>query len=99
MTHPNSRRQNYAWCIWVGFQLMCFALFLHPMSPEGFLSLAVTAPFETLSEPYGSGMAQLFWLSACFVMIGLFGWSGVGRVLKAGWRMRFRGYSKFRHSG
>jgi hypothetical protein len=65
---------------------MCLALFLHPMSPENFLLLAVTVPLETLSESYASGMAQLFWASATLVIIGLFGWTGVGHVLSSRWR-------------
>jgi hypothetical protein len=82
MAHSRTNQRRYARCFWVGLQLMCFALFLHPMSPENFLLLAITAPLETLSGPYGFGMAVIFWISLSLLLIGLLGWINIGRLLK-----------------
>jgi hypothetical protein len=82
MAHSRTNRRRYARCFWIGLQLMCFALFLHPMSPEHFLLLAITAPLETLSEPYGFGMALGFWISLSLLLIGLLGLIGIGHLFK-----------------
>ena len=74
MDCSKNKRRKYLICISVGLQLMSLALFLHPMSPENFLSLALTDPIETIRNQYGFGMALLFWLSLAVIATGLFGW-------------------------
>lgn len=82
MVQSTNRRRKYGICLLLGLQLMCFALFLHPMSPEDFLRLAITAPFDTISEQYGSAMAVAFWISLLLVGIGLIGWIDVLQFFK-----------------
>jgi hypothetical protein len=56
-----------------GLCLMCFALLLHPMSPEDFLLLSLTAPQATWRHAYGIQAAILFWISAALVAVGAVG--------------------------
>lgn len=82
MARTINRRRNYGVCILIGLQLMCFALFLHPMSPEDFLRLAITAPLDTISERYGSAMASVFWFGLVLVAVGLTGWLNIALLFK-----------------
>jgi hypothetical protein len=66
----------YGYCIWVGFGLMNFALFLHPMNPEDFLALVLSAPSETMLDAYGIQAAVLFWISVTLISSGLIGLVG-----------------------
>ena len=61
----------YSLC--AGLCLMCFALLLHPMSPEDFLLLSLTSPQVTLQSAYGIQAAALFWLSTIPTAIGMVG--------------------------
>lgn len=82
MAYQKMSRRKYVICIWVGLQLMSFALFLHPMSPEDFLMLAITAPLDTITDQNGSAMAFGFWISLSLVWIGLFGWIDIVHLFK-----------------
>jgi hypothetical protein len=82
MTLLKKQWRRYAICIWLGLQLMCFALFLHPMSPEDFLQQAFTAPFDTIGEQYGAEMAFGFWSGLAVLLIGLFGWIDIAHLFK-----------------
>jgi hypothetical protein len=82
MTASKNSRQKFVICIWVGLQLMCFALFLHPMNPEDFLALTIADPLETVSQPYGMAMAIGFWISLLLILIGFIGWIDMGRKFK-----------------
>ncbi|MGZ3236263.1 MAG: hypothetical protein ACXU8A_02710 [Burkholderiaceae bacterium] len=97
MAYSKSNQRKYAICFWVGLQLMCFALFLHPMSPENFLQLAITDPLETLNDQYGVGMAIGFWISLSLLLIGLVGWIDIAHFLKNLQRAKSRSSSRFRH--
>jgi hypothetical protein len=57
-------------CLFAGLCLMCFALLLHPMSPEDFLALCLAAPQATWRNTYGVQAAILFWVSAVLVAAG-----------------------------
>jgi hypothetical protein len=82
MTASKNNRQKYVICIWVGLQLMCFALFLHPMNPEDFLALTIADPLETVSQPYGLTMAIGFWISLLLIVVGFIGWIDIGSKFK-----------------
>lgn len=62
--------------VWLGITWMSAALFLHPMSPENFMGMALEAPWTTLSSPQGANLAAWFWLSFAMVLLG------IGRLLK-----------------
>lgn len=76
--------------MWVGLQLMCFVLFLHPMNPEDFLALAIVDPLETVSQPYGATMAIGFWISLLLVVVGLTGWIDIGSRFKRSRQVKAR---------
>jgi hypothetical protein len=73
----------YSLC--AGLCLMCFALLLHPMSPEDFLLLSLTAPQTTWQHAYGIQAAILFWMSSALVAVGAVGM--LHRVVLAARRM------------
>jgi hypothetical protein len=67
--------------ILTGAGLMSVAMFLHPMSPEDFLSQVASDPLQTVTELRGSGAAALFWAGT---LIGVAGFTGlVVRLLAA----------------
>ncbi|HEY8100372.1 MAG TPA: hypothetical protein VIF82_06430 [Burkholderiaceae bacterium] len=98
MAPSKNNQRKYAICFWVGLQLMCFALFLHPMSPENFLLLAITDPLETISEQYGFGMAIGFWISLSLLLVGLFGWIDIAHFFKNIRRTNPHSSPKFRQA-
>jgi len=53
---------------------MMLALFLHPMSPEHFLALALSRPWETVADRYGMHAAILFWLGFIMLAGGACAW-------------------------
>ncbi len=57
----------------IGFALVNVALFLHPMSPEDFLELAVNNPIATVVDPQGSSMALVFWGGILLSLAGVAG--------------------------
>ena len=58
----------------VGFALINVALFLHPMSPEDFLELALVDPIATVAgAAQGSMMAVLFWCGIVLFLAGIAG--------------------------
>jgi hypothetical protein len=59
--------------LFAGLCLMCFALLLHPASPEDFLALCLTAPQATWRDANGIQAAILFWTSAALVAAGVAG--------------------------
>lgn len=63
-------RQYGLYLILLGGGLMPLALFLHPMSPENFLALIVSRPWESLGESYGMRAALLFWAGLAAGMAG-----------------------------
>lgn len=97
MAYPEYSRRKYGICIWVALQLMCFSLFLHPMSPEDFLLLAITDPLQTLSDQYGSEMALAFWIGLPLLLIGLLGWLDLVHLFKKLRRTKVHSY-KIRHA-
>jgi hypothetical protein len=78
------------YCSGLGIGLMSLALLLHPMSPDDFLALALSAPLATIQKPYGMQAATLFWISVPTICMGALGlvcdvrflckriWSGIG---------------------
>lgn len=56
-----------------GMGLMSVAMFLHPMSPEDFLGLALSNPLQTVVDAEGSAIAMLFWTSAAIFLTGVAG--------------------------
>ena len=73
-TGSGSRRGSVAaCCIGAGLGLLSFALLLHPMSPEHFFDLLITAPLDTVRDEYGRAMGILFWISAALIAGGLAG--------------------------
>ena len=82
MASPKSNRRKFAICIWVSLQLIGFALFLHPMSPEDFLMLAVADPLETVTDQNGFAMALCFWISLPLLLMGLLGWLDIAHRFK-----------------
>ena len=74
---PSSKSpRGFAYCVAVGFCIMSFALFLHPMNPNDFLMLALLAPLETIRESYGIQPAASFWISIALISAGLVGLIG-----------------------
>ena len=57
----------------VAMALITVALFLHPMSPEDFLSLAISDPLQSVLDPQGGNVAIFFWLSTALAALGLSG--------------------------
>jgi hypothetical protein len=82
MTLSKKHWRRYGICIWIGLQLMCFAMFLHPMSPEDFLQLAFSAPVETVNEQVGSEMAFGFWIGLLVLLTGLLGLVDIAHLFK-----------------
>jgi len=52
---------------------MCFALLLHPMSPEDFLAVALSRPQATWEAPRGVRAAFLFWPGVVPAAVGASG--------------------------
>jgi hypothetical protein len=68
----NSIKMESASCgVFFGFFFMFIALFLHPMSPENFLNLVVTAPWQTVAYAHGVQAAVLFWMSVVLTAASL----------------------------
>ncbi|MGZ5818217.1 MAG: hypothetical protein ACXWJD_05665 [Burkholderiaceae bacterium] len=97
MAYPKNNRRKYGVCIWVALQLMCFALFLHPMNPEDFLLLVITDPLQTFSDQYGSEMAFAFWIGLSLFLVGLFGWLNIVHLFKNLLRTKVHSF-KIRHA-
>lgn len=95
MTISKNRQKNAVICIWIGLQLICFALFLHPMSPQDFLSLAINAPLETLSQSQGFAMSIGFWIGLLVVAIGSICWIDAGIKFKKSRQTKACSSSKF----
>jgi hypothetical protein len=57
------RRRVWLLLLAIGFTLMNVALFLHPMSPENFLDIALSNPLQSVSDTQGGGVAVFFWVS------------------------------------
>jgi hypothetical protein len=74
MPSSHHRSRGFFLCILIGAQLMCFALFLQPMNPEDFLSLAMTDPVQTFNSQSGLAMSIVFWLSLLLMIFGVIGW-------------------------
>ena len=66
-----------------GIGLMNVAMFLHPMSPEDFLGLALSNPLQTLADTQGGAAALLFWVG---VPVSLAGIAGLASCVAAAMR-------------
>jgi hypothetical protein len=64
----NHRFRKYAFCGLFGLQLVCFALFLHPMDPVDFLVHVATDPFATFNDQNGSWATWFFGLGSLLIL-------------------------------
>jgi len=63
----------FAYSLCAGLCLTCFALLLHPMSPDDFLTLCLTKPQATWESAYGIQATALFWISLVPALAGIAG--------------------------
>lgn len=88
MDRSGNGRRVFLYSTLIGFALMNVALFLHPMSPQDFLGLAISDPRLTILNTDGQGTAVCFWISASVMLAGLFGWVGRSRFVNRMWQER-----------
>lgn len=95
MRSLESYRRYCLFFIAMGSLLMLVALFLHPMRPEDFLSLAFSQPQEIFLGVEGARAAILFWSSLLLQATGV-----VFRLVAfaAAWRLRPRAASHPAHA-
>ena len=70
MTHAPIRRRVWLLLALIGFALMNVALFLHPMSPENFLDIALSDPLQSIADTQGGNVAMFFWGSVVLTILG-----------------------------
>jgi hypothetical protein len=70
MTHAPIRRSVWLLLALIGFALVNVALFLHPMSPENFLDIALSAPLQSVADIQGGNVAMFFWGSVALTVFG-----------------------------
>jgi hypothetical protein len=73
MDRIEASRRAWFFVLIVAMALITVALFLHPMSPEDFLSLAISDPLQSVLDPQGGNVAIFFWLSTALAALGLSG--------------------------
>jgi hypothetical protein len=72
MNRLEANRSAWVFMLIVGMVLVSVALFLHPMSPEDFMSLALSDPLQSVLDAQGGNMAIFFWISVGLATSGLF---------------------------
>jgi hypothetical protein len=68
MKYSMNRFRKYAFCGLFGLQLVCFALFLHPMDPVDFLVSVATDPYATFNNQNGSWATWFFGLGSLLIV-------------------------------
>jgi hypothetical protein len=73
MTFLNGGAAISKFFFFLGLGTASFAVFLHPMDPIEFVTMAFVSPRETFQIMYGKVQSIAFWISAAFMAAGVLG--------------------------